>query len=288
MQLIDTHQHLILREHLGYAWTECIAELAGDFTLADYAGLVAGRGVVGTVFMETGVDDADYQREARLVGAMIGRDRIEPGGDGPPLLGQIAACRPEVDDGFDAWLEECRDLGVVGFRRLMQTMPDEMSTADVYRANIRKIGAACLTVDLCCAARQLDIAADLVRACPEVQFILDHCGSNNTQAGEFSAWRDRMARLAELPNLHVKYSGFSVYVPDDAGPDDPLAAVSDTVLGLFGPARLIWGGDWPVVDLGVGLPGWIELSQTLLGALSQDEQAQIGHANARLFYNLPA
>ncbi|WP_108485135.1 amidohydrolase family protein [Oceaniglobus ichthyenteri] len=281
MQLIDTHQHLILRDKLGYGWTDDIPELAGDFTRADYAALVDGRGVTATVFMETGVDEADYKAEARLVSGMIGQ-----GGD-LPMLGQIAACRPETDDGFDAWLEECGDLGVVGFRRLMQTMPDAMSQSETYRANIRKIGAAGLPVDLCCAARQLDIAGDLVRACPDVAFILDHCGSNNMQAGEFDAWRAGMARLAELPNLHVKFSGFSAYVPGDAGPDDPLRAVADTVIGLFGPTRLIWGGDWPVVDLGPGLRGWLDLTQQFLADLSGDEQAQIGHANARRFYNLP-
>lgn len=282
MQLIDTHQHLILRDKLGYGWTEGITELAGDFTPADYAALVDGRAVIGTVFMETGVDEADYRAEARLVAGMIGQ------GDDLPMLGQIAACRPETDTGFDAWVEECADLGVVGFRRLMQTMPNEMSTTDAYRRNIRIVGAAGMTIDLCCMARQIDIAADLVRACPNVAFVLDHCGTNNMAAGEFFAWRDRMALLAELPNVHVKFSGITAYVPVDAGPDDPVAAVADAVLGLFGPARLIWGGDWPVVDLGVGLPGWIDLSARFLADLSADEQALIGHANARTFYNLPA
>ena len=67
MEFIDTHQHLILRGALGYAWADAIPALAGrDFDRADYAGLVAGMGVVGTIFMETGVDEADYRAEALL------------------------------------------------------------------------------------------------------------------------------------------------------------------------------------------------------------------------------
>lgn len=280
MDMIDTHQHLILRDHFGYGWTEGIERLAGDFTREDYAALVAGRGVVGTLFMETGVDEADYRREPRLIAGMVGAGA-------PPMLGQIAACRPETDDGFEAWLEECRDLRVVGFRRLMQTMPDDMSRADTYRRNIRQIGAAGWTVDLCLSARQLDIGADLVRACPEVAFVLDHFGTNNLSTGGFKAWRDGMARLAECPNLWVKFSGMTAYAPHDAGPENPCAAIAETALDLFGPARLIWGGDWPVVDLGVGLPGWIDMTHDLLAGLSDDERAQIGHRNARRFYNLP-
>ena len=42
MDLIDTHQHLILRRSLGYAWADAIPALAGrDFDRADYAALVA-------------------------------------------------------------------------------------------------------------------------------------------------------------------------------------------------------------------------------------------------------
>ena len=280
MDLIDTHQHLILRDHLGYGWTEGIEALGGDFTRADYNALVAGRGVVATVFMETGVDEADYQPEARLVAGMVGTGDL-------PLLGQIAACRPETDAGFEAWLEECRDLHVVGFRRLMQTMPDDMSRAESYRRNIRRIGAAGWTVDLCLAARQLDIGADLVRACPDMRFVVDHFGTNNFPSDGFEAWRASMARLAEMPNVWVKFSGMTAYVPPDAGPANPCAAIADAALEMFGPARLIWGGDWPVVDLGSGLPGWIDMTHDLLAGLSADEKALIGHRNARRVYNLP-
>ncbi|WP_099827671.1 amidohydrolase family protein [Oceaniglobus indicus] len=280
MQLIDTHQHLILRDRLGYAWTDDIPPLSGSFTREDYAALVAGRDVIGTIFMETGVDDADYQAEARLVAELVGTGDV-------PMFGQIAACRPETDDGFAAWLDECRDLKVVGFRRLLQTMPDDTSRAETYRANIRRIGAAGWPVDLCCAARQLGIVADLVRACPDVAFVLDHFGTNNMAAGGFAAWRDDMARLAALPNLWVKFSGVTAYVPADAGPPDPAEAVANAALELFGPRRLIWGGDWPVVDLGIGLPAWIDMTHRLLAPLSQDERDMIGQRNARSFYNLP-
>jgi predicted TIM-barrel fold metal-dependent hydrolase len=47
---------------------------------------------------------------------------------------------------------------------------------------------------------------------------------------------------------------------------------------------MVWGGDWPVVDLGSGLPEWIGMTSELLSTLSPDEQASIGHRNARLFY----
>lgn len=275
MDLIDTHQHLILRGALGYAWADTVPALAGrSFDPDDYAALVEGLGVTATIFMETGVDEADYKAEARLVAGMVGKNG---------MLGQIAACRAEHDQGFDAWLEECRGLGVVGFRRMNHVVPDEMSQSETFRRNIRKIGAMGWAVDLCFLSRQLPLCEALVRACPEVRFVLDHCGTPDIAGGDFAEWRVRMARLSLLPNLWVKLSGLTAY----AAPGSGIGAVrpyADEVLRLFGPQRMLWGGDWPVVDLGAGLPAWIGMTRELLASLSEDEQAQIGHRTARAVY----
>ena len=270
---LDTHQHLILRGALGYSWADEIPALAGrDFDAADYAGLVEGLGVCGTIFMETGVDEADYRAEARLVSAMVGT-----GG----MLGQIASCRPEVAAGFEEWLEECRGLGVVGFRRITHVVQDGVSQTATFRANVARIGAAGWPVDLCFLARQLGLCEALVRACPDVRFVLDHCGTPDIAGGDFDAWRAGMARLAALPNLWVKLSGVTAYAGGDMGLVRPYV---EEVLRLFGPARMVWGGDWPVVGLGASLPGWIAMTRGLLAGLSEDERALIGHLNARSLY----
>jgi predicted TIM-barrel fold metal-dependent hydrolase len=277
MDLIDTHQHLILRAKLGYAWTTGMAALRGDFTPADYARLVAGKGVIGTIFMETGVDDADYQAEARLIAGLVGK-----GG----MLAQIASCRPELDLGFDDWLAECRGLSVVGFRRLLHVVDDAMSQTDGFRHNIRKIGAAGYTYDMVFHARQLRIAADLARACPDQVLVLDHCGNPDVAGDGFEAWFAGMQEMAALPHVWLKFSGIAVNCAPGTASVMLLQRYTDAMLELFGPARMIWGGDWPVVDLAVGLPAWIDLSRALLAGLSADEQAMIGDQNARRVYGL--
>ncbi len=278
MDLIDTHQHLIYRAQLGYAWTSGIPALAtGDFTTDDYARLTNGKGIVGSLFMETGVDDADYQAEARFVAGLVGT-----GG----MLGQIASCRPETNAGFDAWLEECDGLGVKGLRRILHVVPDELSQTSTFRANLRKIGRKGLPFDLCFLARQLGIAEDLARACDNQIFVLDHCGVPDIAAGAFEAWAAGMTRLAALPHLRVKLSGISAYcAPGNVGVS-VLRPWVDHVLATFGPDRMLWGGDWPVVNLGLGLPGWIDATRALTDHLSEAERAAIGTQTARGVYRL--
>jgi predicted TIM-barrel fold metal-dependent hydrolase len=280
MDLIDTHLHLIWRDRLGYGWTAGIPPLAtGDFTPEVYWAQVAGLGVLGSLFMEAGVDDTDYQTEARLVGGIVGQHGI---------LGQIASCRPETDAGFDAWLDECQGLHVHGFRRILHVKPDDLSGQQTFRANLRKIGRRGLVFDVCVLARQLPVAIELARACPDQTLVLDHCGVPDIASDAFAPWAGWISQLARLPHVNVKLSGLSAYcAPGSIGLQTLRPWVSH-ILECFGPDRVVWGSDWPVVVLGAGLRDWIRLTGELLAGLPPGDQARIGHLNARRIYGLPA
>ena len=279
MDLIDTHQHLIYRASICYGWTAGLPALAnGDFTLADYHRLTAGQGVIASVFMETGVDDADYRAEARMVAGLAS----------PPsrILGLIASCRPETDDGFTDWLEECDGLKVVGFRRILHEISDDVSQSATFRRNVRAIGASGRPFDLCFRADQLPLAVDLARACPDVQFVLDHCGVPDIAGGAFAAWQSGINRVAAVPNVSCKLSGIAAYCAPGTATTATLRPWVDHILHAFTPARMIWGSDWPVVNLGTDLPGWIGMTRALLAGLSEGERQAIGVENARRVYRL--
>jgi len=57
-------------------------------------------------------------------------------------------------------------------------------------------------------------------------------------------------------------------------------------LECFGPERMVWGGDWPVCNLGSSLGEWTDISAGLLTELSLAEQERIFYSNALDFYNL--
>lgn len=278
MDLIDTHQHLILRDQLGYGWTAGIPALAsGAFDPARYASLTAGKGVVGSLFMETGVDDADHQTEARVIAGLVG---------GGGMLGQIASCRPEIDAGFDAWLEECGSLQVKGFRRILHVVEDGVSLTPTFRANLRKIGRMGLPFDLCVLARQHGVAEALIRALDDQTFVLDHCGNPDIAAGEFDIWAASLKRLAGYPHLCVKLSGITANCAPGMVSAGLLRPYVAHVIDCFGPDRMVWGGDWPVVDIHSSLPDWIDLTHQILAPLTEGERHAIGVGTARRVYRV--
>lgn len=282
MDLIDTHQHLILRQKIGYAWTGEFPILSGDFTREDYAALVAGKAVKATIFMETGVDDADYQAEARMVAGMVGTSV-----GGVAMLGQIASIRPETDAGFDAWLDEALGLKTVGFRRILHVVPDDVSLTGTFRRNLRKIGRTGRVFDLNFLSRQLiPIGVELLKACPDQPYVLDHCGVPDVAGGDWEVWRAGIDAVAAFENVVVKLSGITTYCAPGTASAALVRPYVAHLLEAFGPDRMLWGGDWPVVNLGTGLPGWIDMTRALLAELSDTERYAIGQGTARRVYGL--
>ncbi len=280
MNFIDTHQHLVLRDRLGYTWTKQIEALAsGDFTMADYRALSEGSGISGSLYMETSVDEGDWQSEARIVAKLI---------DDPAnlMLGQIASCRPETDQGFGDWLDECATLHVRGFRRVLHVMPDDLSASQVFRANITEMGRRDLTFDLCVLARQLPIAYNLAATCDGTEMVLNHCGVPDIAGGQFASWASGISAFAALDHVVCKLSGITPYCAPDSATLATLSPWVDHIFQVFGPERVLWGADWPVVNLGTGLKEWMALTHSFLRGLSISEQEAVAHGTAERVYGL--
>ena len=280
ISLLDTHQHLVYREKASYGWTKDIPPLAeGNFTLDDYKTLTEGLGIGGTLFMETGVDDPDYQQETRFVKSLA--DNSDNG-----MIGLISSIRPESDEAFETWLEETIEMGVVGYRRILHVMPNDTSQSVIFRKNVRKIGVSGKTFDICFLPGQLPIACELAKACENTKLILNHCGVPDIAGNGLDPWRQDIKALAQIPNVICKLSGLMAYCAPGTSSLETIEPFVDHVLNCFGPNRMVWGSDWPVVNLAKGLPEWIAVTRKILGKLSADEASSIAYGTAQIVYKV--
>ena len=278
IKLLDTHQHLVYRDVANYSWAKDIPPLATDnFTVENYLKLTEGLGIGGTLFMETGVDDPDYQNEAKYVQKLS--DNPNNG-----IKGLIVSIRPE-DDSFDAWFNETLQMNVSGYRRILHVMPDETSQTQTFRDNVKKIGKAGKPFDICYLPTQLSIAYDFAEDCQEVNLVLNHCGVPSIAAGEIDQWGKDIKKLAELPNVYCKLSGLMAYCAPGTSSQETIQPYVDHVLETFGPNRMVWGSDWPVVNLGKGIQEWISVTRNILSKLSDSEAEAIANSNAQKIYN---
>ncbi|MDC3075456.1 amidohydrolase family protein [Pelagibacteraceae bacterium] len=279
MDLIDTHQHLIYQKKASYSWAKDIPALQSDFTVEDYHGLTQDYNILGTLFMECAVDDPDYKSESNFINSLMQKSNNG-------IKGLILSIRPEDDSEFDKWLEESKSLGVVGYRRVLHTEPDELSQQNNFRENINKIGKEGKPFDLCFREDQLKLAIELSKSCDEMDLILNHCGVPAIASGEMEEWKKDISALSELKHVTCKLSGLMAYCAPGTASYETIKPYVDHVLQCFGPDRMVWGSDWPVVNLAKGLTEWLGVTKKIMSNLTSEEAAKIANINAKKIYNI--
>lgn len=271
--LFDTHLHLIYRDRLSYPWLADYDALNHDNRLDTYARTAAQLGIHGCFHMEVDVAEGQIEREVEVITEAADAQ-------GKLVRGIISSCRPEHES-FAEHLERAKETELVrGFRRVLHVVPDEVSTTATFRDNIKRLGGTGLTFDLCVLPRQFHLAKDLIDHCPEVSFILDHCGVPNIAGGELEPWGASLRELAERPNVHAKVSGVIAYADPVGWTQDDIRPFVDATAEAFGPNRLVWGSDLPVCNLGGGLPTWVALTHALTQGWSSHERDALYHRNA--------
>lgn len=281
MQIIDTHLHLLYPDSLMYEWTDDLPILQGTSSIEMYEGLVRNADVAAALMMEVDVAEHDIQAEMDLVGAIIARgDTI--------VEGMIAACRPEHPvDAFAAFVDGLAARPYVkGLRRILHTVPDDLSRPESFAANLNRLVAHDYTFDVCVLASQLaSVALPLAVRCPDLTIVLDHCGNPDIANGGLDPWRDDIRALAERPNVNCKVSGIVNHAAQ-GWTADALRPYFEHLVECFGWDRLVWGSDWPVCRLGGDVNAWIDATRALVSECSDDEQASLFSHNALRLYRM--
>ena len=282
MKKIDTHQHLLYPDRFSYDWTAGFPALAQrQFRVEEYHAAAVQGEISESLFMEVDAAPGETLGEAAFFCSLAENPANR-------IAGVIAACRPE-NDGFEAHLEATAHPRLCGFRRVLHTQPDDLSTRPIFRENVARIGRAGLTFDLCALPRQASAVAALVDACPGTRFILDHCGNppiaDGADSASFEGWKKGLVELSRRPNLACKISGIiaSGTVPVTAG---ALRPAVEHAVACFGWDRLVWGSDWPVCNLTHDLSTWIRLLDEILSGCSHGELARLYQINAGTIYRI--
>ena len=177
---------------------------------------------------------------------------------------------------------------VRGIRHLIQGEKDPgFCLRPAFVAGVRAVGAAGLVFDLCIRHHQLRAVTDLVQACPETRFVLDHAGKPDIRGRVLDPWRADIATLARLPNVACKLSGLVTEADPARWTVEDLRPYVEQLLGTFGAGRLLFGSDWPVVKLAAPYARWLDAALALLEPLPPAQRQAVLADNARREYGLP-
>jgi predicted TIM-barrel fold metal-dependent hydrolase len=290
VKIIDTHQHLWDLDLFSYAWLAGAeppprSAAAGrpvlnrSFRMADYLAATAGLGVEKSVHLEADVDEPLMLAETRYILALA---------DQPdnPLEGVVACGRPEHTD-FRNYLDQI--VGhpkLKGVRRILHTQPDALGQSLIFKDHVRSLAGYGLSFDICVLARQLPIAIALVKHCPDVTFILDHCGVPQVKEKVLDPWRAHIREIAAFSNVYCKVSGVVAYADPTSWTLEDLRPYVEHVIECFGRDRVMFGSDWPVCTLSATYRQWVEALLSLTASASLSDRIKLFHDNATRVYRL--
>ena len=272
---IDAHQHCWQLAARAGSWPPpSLAAIYRDFAPEDLAPLLAEHGVTGTVLVQSLPSEADTDwllalaERAGFIRAVVGwTDLLAP--DAPAAIARLASNKK-----------------LKGLRPMLQDLDDEQWIANPSLAPaLNAMVEHGLRLDALVLPRHLPALLQCAREYPLLAIVIDHAAKPPIADAQFGHWREQMAQLAALPNVHCKLSGLVTEAKPDWSVDDLRPYVSH-VLEVFGAQRVIWGSDWPVVDLAGGYGAWLAASESLLAHLGQQDRNDIFGLNARRFYSL--
>ncbi len=135
--------------------------------------------------------------------------------------------------------------------------------------------------------RHLDNLHTFAERYPDLPIVIDHGAKPDIAGGNTRCWAADMQRLARNTDVCCKLSGLVT----EAGPDwrrEDILPIIEILLEAFGPRRLMWGSDWPVLLTAGSYAVWRELSLAALSAQTDADRAGILGATAVRFYRLNA
>jgi L-fuconolactonase len=196
------------------------------------------------------------------------------------VVGWVDLAAPDAADRIVALVAHPK---LRGLRPMLQDLPDDdWILSPSLMPAIEAMIAHGLCFDALMKPRHLPHLLRFAERHPALRIVIDHAAKPDIVHRVIDPWRAQIAALAELPNVSCKFSGL-VTEAGDAWHPDTLRPYVEHLLATFGSRRLLWGSDWPVVNLAADYARWFDLADRLAGLANDDRAALFGGNAVRVY-----
>jgi L-fuconolactonase len=272
---LDTHQHFWELANDFTVWPPPeMAAIHRDFVPADIAGQLATCRIEGTILVQAAPDskETDY---CLALGRQHGFVR-----------GVVGWIDFEAADALDQLNRRARDPLLKGLRLMIQSVAEpNWLLGCAFTPLFHAMADRGLPLDGLVLSHQIAELDVLARRHPELAIVLDHAGKPPIQRRHRAAWSADIARLAANPNVFCKLSGLWT----EAGADCSVETIRpwvDHLLATFGPDRLMWGSDWPVIEQTGSYRAWHAQCEAMLSHVDVDARAAVFGGTGGRFYDI--
>jgi L-fucono-1,5-lactonase len=272
---IDSHQHFWLLSRGDYGWlTEDLKPLYRDFLPNDLLPHLDQAKVQNSIVVQAAptLEETQYLLQLAEQNACIAG-----------VVGWIDMESPAVVDDLIMLAKHPYFLGI---RPMIQDIadPDWMLRPQLQSVYDKLVDLG-LTFDALVKPEHLPNLYTLLRRHPYLKVVIDHGAKPDIAKGKFQPWADKIKFIADNTNAYCKLSGLLTEAGEDAS-YEKLQPYMQHLLDCFGTERLMWGSDWPVLNLAADYQTWNDMTLQFLQDMNVDDQMRILDGNARVFYGL--
>lgn len=270
---VDAHHHIWRVGRGDYGWLTPDLPIYRDYRLPDLRPLLGD--ITATVLVQAAPTEAETAYLLNVARNSDGLVRAVVGWE--DLAGRNAA---------DRIASLAADPHLAALRPMLQ---DIAETDWILRRELepalRAMAAHALRFEALIQPRHLRTLLSFCARHPGLAVVIDHAAKPDIAHGAFQPWADDMRRIARETQALCKLSGLVTEAGKGWRADD-LRRYVDHLLECFGPDRLMWGSDWPVVELAGGYASWRQTTHDLLAALDETSRDAIMGRTAVRFYGL--
>lgn len=277
---IDSHHHvwdLSVREQ-GWMVGEALNPIKKNFSINDLREAITGCGIDKTVVVQT---VTNYDETPELLELADTDDLV---------AGVVGFLKIDAEDAI-AHLDTYQTLRgfkyLVGIRDIAHDYEDVkyLSKPQVIK-NVQELGKRGLVYDLLTKTPHMRAAIDLVKACPNTKFVLDHISKPYIAKADMQPWADQITELASFENVVVKVSGLFTEADWKNWKKEDFWPYLEHITKSFTPNRMMFGSDWPVCLLAATYKQSIDLVEEFTSKFSESEKNAFWAGTANKAYGL--
>ena len=277
---IDSHHHvwdLSVREQ-GWMVGEALNPIKRNFSINDLRQAITGCGIDKTVVVQT---VTNYDETPELLELADTDDLV---------AGVVGFLKIDAEDAI-SHLDSYQSLRgfeyLVGIRDIAHDYEDVkyLSKPQVIK-NVQELGKRGLVYDLLTKTPHMRAAIDLVKACPNTKFVLDHISKPYIAKADMQPWADQITELASFENVVVKVSGLFTEADWKNWKKEDFWPYLEHITKSFTPNRMMFGSDWPVCLLAATYKQSIDLVEEFTSKFSESEKNFFWAGTANKAYGL--
>lgn len=273
---IDAHQHFWNYNPKEYDWiNDDMAVIRKDFLPAQLKAELISAEIDSVISVQARQSEAETHQ---LLAFAKEHD----------FIAGVVGWLPMASANFEAILATYRqEPKLKGLRHVIQGESDDRYIlSEAFNRGVRRTLEAGLAYDILILERHLPHATKFADHHEGQRLILDHIAKPKIAKGEIEPWRKNLKELAQREHVYCKLSGVVTEANIKNWKESDLLPFIEVAMEAFGPQRLMFGSDWPVLLTGMSYQAWINMIKNIVGRWSTSEQAQFWGLNAKSAYQL--